>query len=140
MRTLTVIIVTASIIMAVAGCWHGEKNQIYTGPPPRTVDLDDVENEANPRYAKYIYPPDSLVVGFVVPGNEPCRVSIEVRKTVKSVVRKVVDSVFAPGSHTYVWSVKNDRGVGMKYDLYFYYLEICDKVSTRRLDYRRKVE
>ncbi|MBN2227086.1 MAG: hypothetical protein JW763_06945 [candidate division Zixibacteria bacterium] len=142
MRTVSVITITTLIILCAAGCfWRGNDNTAtYTGPPERTVDLDRVVNDADPRYAHYIYPPDTLTIGFVVPGKEPCRVMLDVRLTPERVVRTLIDSVYAPGSYAHTWSVKNERGVGLQYKLYFYNFNICGEVSTRRLDYRRKVE
>ncbi len=143
MKALFVIVISSLIILGMAGCcfWRGNDNtQTYIGPPARTADLDRVVNKADPRYAEYVYPPDTLTFGFVVPGEDPCRVVVDVRLTPDRVVRTLIDSVFTPGSYTHTWSVKNERGVGLQYKLYFYNFDICGKLSTRRLDYRRKVQ
>ncbi|UCD18020.1 MAG: hypothetical protein JSV44_03690 [Candidatus Zixiibacteriota bacterium] len=139
MNRLLIMIVFAAALLMLPGCWHGGNTQTFTGPPPRTIPLDSVTvNKANPRNVEYIYPPDTLTVDFVVPGEDSCRVIVEVRKTSTKVVRSIVDSVFAPGKHAITWPVKNERGLGLEYRLYFYYLDICGKISSRRLDYRRK--
>ncbi len=107
---------------------------VYTGPPPRTIDLDSV----NDITGQIIYkrPPENLKVEFSVVDADSCHVSIDLYLTPKAPVRHVIDGVFTHGLHEITWNTLDKHETRLPESVYYYQFDICGKISTRRLNYR----
>jgi hypothetical protein len=119
----------------ILSCWSSNY-QVYTGPPPRTTPLDSATTGAGGYQLSSL--PESLTVDFLVPDNGPCSVKVDFHDSLTRLVRRIVDSVYAPGKYSITWDKKDSAGALISEGHYFYKFLICGKEYTRSLDYRRR--
>lgn len=131
MKQFTGILILVLTTAILASCFS-KNHEIYTGPPPREGPL--VDNDAGGyRLSKL---PDTLFVEFEIPGEQPCPVKVTLHNLGTRLVRRIIDSVYAPGSYKMVWDKLDSNGVRIRPALYYYQYSICDSVYTQRLDFR----
>jgi flagellar hook assembly protein FlgD len=85
-------------------------------------------------------PLDSATVSFTVPGDSASPVKIGLYDSGRSLVRVLVDSVYAPGNHRINWRPRDKTGAPLSSGYYYYQLEICGNLSTLKISYRREKE
>lgn len=136
MRNASGLIVSILTALILQACWSGN-SAVYTGPPPRTMPLDSAKA---PSEVKLEAPSDSLEISFSVPGDTACSVVVEVRNLGQQQLRVLVDSIYSPGTYEIRWAAEDSAGIHLPYTVYYYQLNICGKIHTKSLDYRKKLQ
>ena len=149
MKHLVQILIIIIIAALLNGCWSknsdlaeetsksefdGDDYVTYNGPPPRTIDLDSVNNQPLKNY--YKRPPKYVSINFVVAGPDSCPVKIDLHLTPHDVVRHVADTILAAGRHNITWNTLGKDRSPLPENIYYYQLYICGKKSTQKLKYR----
>lgn len=147
MKSFSNILAVALLAALLATCGHKSQSApesttaiddgdyvIYTGPPPRTVDLDSVEDLTGK--IRYKRPPENLNLQFAVVGADSCHVIINLHMTPEIIVRSVVDGYYERGLHEVTWNTLSADKSPLPENVYYYQLDICGKITTQRLNYR----
>jgi len=125
-----------ALAAATGGCWS-HKTQVYTGPPP--AEPGDPEKDTGAGGPYWIPPPKILSVTFTVPGTEPCSARVTLLNVDNRPVRRIIDSVYAPGDYDIVWNKLDSAGRTIDEGWYYYHYEVCDSVWNKVLKYRRRI-
>lgn len=147
MKSFSNILAVALLATLLATCGHRSQSSpesaaaiddgnyvIYTGPPPRNIDLDSVEDLTG--QVRYKRPPENLNLQFAVVDADSCHVVVNLHLTPDKIVRHVVDGFYVHGLHEVTWNTLSKDRSPLPENVYYYQLDICGKISTQRLNYR----
>jgi len=135
---IVILILTAVLTEALISSCHKTDELTYTAPPPRTTALESDSALAGAGRPIWRYPSDTITVAFEVTGEDSCRVKIDLFNSGRQLVFSLVDSLYAPGDYSHTWSARNEDSSHIPYGIYYYQIEICGQLSTRKITYRRE--